>query len=88
MRPLDLIADPIRGTDDIVAVTGASWLGAVALDLLYKALGDQAAARVLGYASYEREVAVSHGRTSRRDRCWSSFLRTLRRPDCRTSRCS
>jgi len=64
VRPVDLIADALRGTDDIVAVTGATgWLGAVALDLLYEALGDQAATRVVGYASSEREVAVSDGRT-------------------------
>jgi nucleoside-diphosphate-sugar epimerase len=63
-RPVELIADALRGTDEIVAVTGATgWLGAVALDLLYEALGDQAAARVVGYASSEREVAVSDGRT-------------------------
>ena len=35
----------------------------VALNLLYEALGDQAAARVVGYASSAREVAVSDGRT-------------------------
>jgi len=52
VRPVDLIADALRGADDVVAVTGATgWLGAVAVDLLYKALGDQAAARVVGYAS-------------------------------------
>jgi len=64
LKPVDLIADALRDTDEIVAVTGATgWLGAVALDLLYEALGDQAAARVVGYASYERKVAVSDGRT-------------------------
>src|SRR5680860_1857046 len=64
VRPADLVADALRGTDEIVAVTGATgWLGAVALDLLYEALGDQAAARVVGYASSERTVAVSDGRT-------------------------
>lgn len=64
MRPIDLIADALRGTDEIVALTGATgWLGAVALDLLYEALGDEAAARVVGYASSTREVVVSDGRT-------------------------
>ena len=64
VRPVDLVADALRGTDEIVAVTGATgWFGAVALDLLYEVLGDQAAARVVGYASSEREVVVSDGRT-------------------------
>jgi nucleoside-diphosphate-sugar epimerase len=64
VRAVDLVADALRGTDDIVAVTGATgWFGAVALDLLYDALGDQAAARVVGYASSAREVVVSGGRT-------------------------
>src|SRR5450759_2447489 len=64
VRPVDLVADALRGTDEIVAVTGATgWFGAVALDLLYQAVGDQAAARVVGYASSAREVVVSDGRT-------------------------
>jgi hypothetical protein len=64
VRPVDLIADALRGTDEIVAVTGATgWFGAVALDLLYEALGDHAPGRVVGYASSAREVAVSNGRT-------------------------
>ena len=64
VRPVDLVADALRGTDEIVAVTGATgWFGAVALDLLYEALGDQAPARVVGYASSAREVVVSDGRT-------------------------
>lgn len=63
VRPVDLVADRLRGTDEIVAVTGATgWLGAVALDLLYEALGDQAATRVVGYASSVRKVVVSDGR--------------------------
>ena len=83
---VDLIAGALRGTDDIVAVTGATgWLGAVTLDLFYEALGDQAAAQVVGYASSEREVAVPDVEPSRCDRSWTSFLRTLRRPLCRTS---
>jgi nucleoside-diphosphate-sugar epimerase len=64
VRPADLVADALRGTDEIVAVTGATgWFGAVALDLLYAALGDQAAARVVGYASFAHEVLVSDGRS-------------------------
>jgi len=63
-RPVDLIADALCGTDEFVAVTGATgWFGAVALDLLYEALGDHAPGRVVGYASSAREVAVSNGRT-------------------------
>ena len=64
VTPVDLIADGLLGTDEIVAVTGATGrFGAVALDLLYEALGDQAAARVVGYAISAREVAMSDGRT-------------------------
>jgi nucleoside-diphosphate-sugar epimerase len=64
VRPVDLVADVLRGSDEIVAVTGATgWLGAVALDLLYEALGEHAPARVVGYASSAREVVVSDGRT-------------------------
>src|SRR5665811_105818 len=64
VRPVDLVAEALRGTDEIVAVTGATgWFGGVALDLLYEALGDQAATRVVGYASSAREVTVSDGRT-------------------------
>jgi len=65
LTPVDLIADVLHGTDEIIAVTGATgWFGAVALDLLYAALGDQAASRVVGYASSAREVMVSDGRTA------------------------
>jgi UDP-glucuronate decarboxylase len=64
VRAADLVADALRGTDEFIAVTGATgWFGAVALDLLYEVLGDQAAARVVGYASSAREVVVSDGRT-------------------------
>jgi nucleoside-diphosphate-sugar epimerase len=64
VRAVDLVADALGGTDEVVAVTGATgWIGAVALDLLYEALGDQAPARVVGYASSAREVVVSDGRT-------------------------
>jgi nucleoside-diphosphate-sugar epimerase len=64
VSPVDLIAAALRGSDERVAVTGATgWFGAVALDLLYGALGDQAADRVVGYASSPREVVLSDGRT-------------------------
>jgi len=65
VRPVDLIAGALRGkADEVVAVTGATgWFGAVTLDLLYEALGDQAPDRVVGYATTAREVAVSDGRT-------------------------
>src|SRR5665811_255941 len=63
VRPADLVADALCGTDEIVAITGATgWFGAVALDLLYEALGDQAPDRVVGYASSTREVTLSDGR--------------------------
>ena len=62
-RPLDLIADAVRGTGDHVAVTGATgWLGSVALDLLYRAFGDDAPGHVTAYASRRREVVVADGR--------------------------
>jgi nucleoside-diphosphate-sugar epimerase len=62
VKPADLVADALRGTDEVVAVTGATgWFGAVALELLYAALGDQAAARVVGYASSAGEVLLPDG---------------------------
>jgi nucleoside-diphosphate-sugar epimerase len=64
VKPADLVADALRGTDEVVAVTGATgWFGAVALELLYGALGDQAASRVVGYASSARKVLLSDGQT-------------------------
>jgi len=64
VTPAELVAEALRGTEDTVAVTGATgWFGAVALDLLYAALGGDAPARVMGYASTAREVAVADGRT-------------------------
>lgn len=65
MRPVDLIGDTLRGTAEVVAVTGATgWLGATAVDLLYEALGEEAPARVSGYASSARTLTVSDGRTA------------------------
>lgn len=64
VRPVDLVADALDRTEEFIAVTGATgWFGAVALDLLYEVLGDQAPARVVGYASSSHEVVVSDGRT-------------------------
>jgi len=63
MRPVDLVADLIRGSGDQIAVTGATgWFGSVALDLLYEALGEQAPAHVTAYASRRREMVVADGR--------------------------
>jgi UDP-glucuronate decarboxylase len=62
MKPLELVTDALRGTDEVFAVTGATgWFGSVALELLYGALGDQAAHRVVGYASAPRVVTLSDG---------------------------
>jgi len=64
--PADLVTGLFRGTDEIVSVTGATgWLGAVALDLLYAAFAEDAAERVVGYASSAREVVVSDGRVAK-----------------------
>jgi len=63
VTPADLITGALRGTDEVVAVTGATgWFGAVALELLHGCLGDQGADRVVGYASSAREVVLSDGR--------------------------
>ena len=63
MRPVDLVADALRTSNERIAVTGATgWFGAVALDLLFEALGDQAPDRVTGYASAARAVRVMDGR--------------------------
>lgn len=65
VRPVDLVAGALRGTDEVIAVTGATgWFGAVALDLLYEALGTQAPDRVVGYASSARQVIVADGRAA------------------------
>lgn len=53
----------LAGTDDVVAVTGASgWLGSVALDLLFAAMGEDAPQRVAAYASTTRSLTVADGR--------------------------
>lgn len=63
--PSDLVGDVLSGTGDRIAVTGATgWLGSVAMDLLYEALGDRAPSRVTGYASRARQVAVADGRAA------------------------
>jgi nucleoside-diphosphate-sugar epimerase len=66
VRAVDLVGQALRDTDEIIALTGATgWFGAVALDLLYEALGDEAPARVFAYASAEREVVTADGRAVR-----------------------
>lgn len=63
VKAVDLIAELLGDAEKFIAVTGATgWLGSVALDLLYEALGDQAPARVVAYASSAREVVVADGR--------------------------
>jgi nucleoside-diphosphate-sugar epimerase len=62
VKPAELIADALRGTDEVVAVTGATgWFGSVALELLYGALGSSAADRVVAYASSARQLKLSDG---------------------------
>jgi nucleoside-diphosphate-sugar epimerase len=64
--PAGLVAELVRGTEGRVAVTGATgWIGSVAMDLLFEALGDDAPSRVTGYASRSRELVVADGRTVR-----------------------
>jgi len=64
LRPAELVAETLRGTTESIAVTGATgWFGAVAMDLLYEVLGDEAEARVVAYASRERDLLVADGRT-------------------------
>jgi UDP-glucuronate decarboxylase len=66
VTPVDVIAGALRDTDEHIAITGATgWFGAVALDLLYEALGDGAPDRVTAYASREREIQVIDGRIVR-----------------------
>ena len=62
----NLITGLLRGTDEIVAVTGATgWLGAATLDLLYAAFAEEAAEHVVGYASSAREVVIADGRVAK-----------------------
>jgi nucleoside-diphosphate-sugar epimerase len=64
-QPSELVAETLRGGDEVIAVTGATgWFGAVAMDMLYGALGDEAEERVVGYASRERELVVADGRVA------------------------
>ena len=64
MNPCDLVEAALHGSTERIAVTGATgWFGAVALDLLFTAFGEEAPAGVTGYASTAREVKVSDGRT-------------------------
>ena len=49
LLPAGLVAQAVRGSADTFAVTGATgWFGGVAMDMLYTALGDEAAERVVG----------------------------------------
>ncbi len=64
LRPVDLVAETLRGRTDVFAVTGATgWFGTVAMDMLYEVLGNEAEERVVGYASRQREVSVADGRS-------------------------
>lgn len=63
LQPVELVAETLRDRTDVFAVTGATgWFGAVAMDLLYEVLGDEAEERVVGYASRERNLLVADGR--------------------------
>ena len=54
----------LRDTTGPIAVTGATgWFGSVATNLLYRALGDDAPARVLPFASRRRQLTLTDGRT-------------------------
>ena len=65
MNPAELVAEALGGTQDIVAVTGATgWIGSVALGLLHGALGSEANARVQGYASTPRSTTLADGSTA------------------------
>ncbi|HEY3548217.1 MAG TPA: NAD(P)-dependent oxidoreductase [Propionicimonas sp.] len=62
---VDVVRDALSGFDGTVAITGATgWLGCVALDLLYGALGEAAPEHVVGYASSSRHVTVADGRVA------------------------
>lgn len=58
-----MIREALAGATPHIAVTGATgWLGAAALDLLYRALGNSAGGHVVAYAGSRRTVTVSDGR--------------------------
>lgn len=64
LTPSELVTSLLAGRDETFAVTGATgWFGATAMDLLYAALGDEAPARVAGYASVPRTMVVADGRS-------------------------
>jgi len=63
LSAVEVVAAACAAATGPVAVTGATgWFGAVALDLLYEALGDDAPGLVTAYASRERRVTVADGR--------------------------
>ncbi len=63
LSAVEVVAAACAAATGPVAVTGATgWFGAVALDLLYEALGDDAPGLVTAYASREHRVAVADGR--------------------------
>ena len=62
---VDVVRDAVSALQGPIAVTGATgWLGSVALDVLYAALGREAPARVVPFAATGREVTVADGRTA------------------------
>jgi nucleoside-diphosphate-sugar epimerase len=64
LSPEALVRNLLTGTADIIAVTGATgWFGRTTLELLFGALGDAAAARVLAYASRPTSVELTTGHT-------------------------
>ncbi len=65
-NPVDVLATAVADVEGPIVVTGATgWLGLVAMDLLYDALGDEAPNRVVGFASRPREVQIADGRAAR-----------------------
>ena len=62
LSPAALVGDLLSGTRDVIAITGATgWFGRTTLELLFSALGDAAAARVLAYGSRPGRVRLSTG---------------------------
>ena len=63
VTPLELLTDLLRGSDERIAITGATgWIGATALDLMYDVFEGRAPDRVTAYASAGRDVTVRDGR--------------------------